>query len=70
MYLCPTLLSQRERMPASPVELVVHHVQQWCMRSLRFRKGMAIASRNVYGLHSCLDEVKLLLKDLGIHFLA
>ncbi|MEN8446458.1 MAG: endonuclease/exonuclease/phosphatase family protein, partial [Cyanobacteria bacterium J06555_13] len=31
---------------------------------------MAIASLNVNGLRSHLDEVKLLLKDLGIHILA
>ena len=31
---------------------------------------MAIASLNVNGLRSHLDEVKLLLKNLGIHILA
>ena len=35
-----------------------------------FKKGMAIASLNVNGLRSHLDEVKLLTNDLGIHILA
>ena len=39
-------------------------------RHLGYSKGMAIASLNVNGLRSHLDEVKLLLKDLGIHILA
>ena len=35
-----------------------------------YRKGMAIASLNVNGLRSHLDEVKILMTGLGIHILA
>lgn len=35
-----------------------------------FKKGMAIASLNVNGLRSHLDEVQLLIRDLGIQILA
>ena len=35
-----------------------------------YKKGMAITSLNVNGLRSHLDEVRLLIKDLGIHILA
>ena len=41
-----------------------------CQQHLGFRKGLAIASLSVNGLRGCLDEVKLLLSNLGIHFLA
>ena len=37
---------------------------------LGFKKGMAIASLNVNGLRSHLDEVQLLMNNLGIHILA
>ena len=37
---------------------------------LGFKKGMAIASLNVNGLRSHLDEVQLLVRNLGIHILA
>ena len=36
----------------------------------RIQKGMAIASLNVDGLRSHLDEVQLLIRSLGIHILA
>ena len=39
-------------------------------RPLGFKKGMAIASLNINGLRSHLDEVQLLVRDLGIHILA
>ena len=35
-----------------------------------YKKGMAIASQNVNGLRSHLDEVRLLTNNLGIHILA
>ena len=41
-----------------------------CQQHLGFRKGLAISSLNVNGIRGCLDEVKLLLSNLGIHFLA
>ena len=41
-----------------------------CQRNLGFSKGLEIASFNVNGLRGCLDEVELLLSNLGIHFLA
>ena len=41
-----------------------------CQHHLGFRKGLAIASLNINGLRGCLDEVKLLLSNLSIHFLA
>ena len=41
-----------------------------CQQHLGFRKGLAIASLNVNELLGCLDEVELLLNNLGIHFLA
>ena len=41
-----------------------------CQQHLGFRKGLAIASLNVNGLRGRLDGVKLLLSNLGIHFLA
>ena len=37
---------------------------------LGFKKGMAIASLNINGLRSHLDEVQLLMRDLGITILA
>ena len=37
---------------------------------LGFRKGMLIASLNVYSLRGHYDEVQLLLRNLGIHVLA
>ena len=37
---------------------------------LGFKKGMAIASLNISGLRSHLDEVQLLMRDLGIQILA
>ena len=37
---------------------------------LGFKKGMAIASLNVNSLRSHLDEVQLLINNLGIHILA
>ena len=36
---------------------------------LGFKKGMAIASLNINGLRSHLDEVQILTKSLGIHIL-
>ena len=41
-----------------------------CHQHMGYRKGMAIASHNVNGLRSHLDEVKILMADLGIHILA
>ena len=41
-----------------------------CHQHLGFKKGMAIASLNINGLRSHLDEVQLLIRDLGIHILA
>ncbi len=38
--------------------------------ALKLQKGIAIASLNVNGLRSHLDEVQLLVHDLGIHILA
>ena len=35
-----------------------------------YKKGMAIASLNINGLRSHLDEVQFLIKDLGLHVLA
>ena len=37
---------------------------------LGYRKGMSIASLNVNSLRRHYDEIKLLLKNLGIHVLA
>ena len=37
---------------------------------LGFKQGMAIASLNINGLRSHLDEVQLLMRDLGILILA
>ena len=37
---------------------------------LGFKKGMAIASLNINGLRSHLDEVQLLMKELGIRIFA
>ena len=42
----------------------------WSHRHIGFKKGVANAFLNVNGLGSHLDEVQLLLKDLGIHILA
>ena len=42
----------------------------WCHQHLGYKKGMAIASLNINGLRSHLDELKLMIKDLGIHILA
>ena len=39
-------------------------------QQLGFKKGMAIASLNINGLRSHLDEVQLLIRNLGIHILA
>ena len=36
---------------------------------LGFKKGLAIASLNTNGLRSHLDEVQLLIRDLGIQIL-
>ena len=41
-----------------------------CHQHLRFKKGMAVASLNINGLRSHLDEVQLLIRDLGIQILA
>ena len=41
-----------------------------CHQHLGFKKGMAIASLNINGLRSHLDEVQLLIRDLGIQILA
>ena len=41
-----------------------------CQQHLGFWTGLAIASLNINGLRGCPDEVKLLLSNLGIHFLA
>ena len=41
-----------------------------CHQHLGFKKGMAIASLNINGLRSHLDEVQLLIGDLGIQILA
>ena len=37
---------------------------------LGFQRGMVIASLNINGLRSHLDETKLLLNEKGIHILA
>ena len=41
-----------------------------CHQHLGFKKGMAIASLNINGLRSHLDEVQLLIRDFGIQILA
>ena len=41
-----------------------------CRQHLGFKKGMAIASLNINGLGSYLDEIKFILNDQGIHILA
>ncbi len=41
-----------------------------CSQHIGFKKGMAIASLNVNGLRSHLDEVQLLIKNSGLHILA
>ena len=41
-----------------------------CQQHLGFKKGMVIASLNVNSLRSHLDEVQLLIRNLGIHILA
>ena len=41
-----------------------------CRQHLGFKKGMAIASLNINGLRSHLDEVQLLIRSHGIHILA
>ena len=41
-----------------------------CHQHLGFKKSMAIASLNINGLRSHLDEVQLLIRDLGIQILA
>ena len=38
-----------------------------CRQHIGYKKGMAIASLNVKGLRSHLDEVQLLIDNLGIH---
>ncbi len=45
-------------------------VQGGSNQHIRHKKGMAYASLNVNGLRSHLDEVKLLIRDLGLHILA
>ncbi len=50
----------------TPSSLVLDESHQ----RLGFKKGMAYASLNINGLQSHLDEVQLLLGDLGIHILA
>ena len=42
----------------------------WCHQHLGYKKGMTIASLNINVLRSHLDEVKLMIKDLGIHIFA
>ena len=42
----------------------------WCHQRLGYKKGMAIASLNINGLHSHLDELRMIIKELGIHILA
>ena len=39
-------------------------------RSLRFNKGMAIASLNINGLRTHYDEVAFIIQNLGINILA
>ena len=41
-----------------------------CHQHLGFKKGMATASLNINGLRSHVDEVQLLIRDLGIQILA
>ena len=41
-----------------------------CHQHMGYRKSMAIASLNVNGLCTNLDEVNILIADLGIHILA
>ena len=41
-----------------------------CRQHIGYKKGMAIASLNVNGLRSHLDEVQLLINNVGIHILA
>ena len=45
-------------------------VSTGCRQHLGFKKGMAIASLNINGLHIHQDEIRLLLNDQGIHILA
>ena len=53
-----------DEIPETPIEGVS------CLQHLGFKKGMAIASLNINGLRSHLDEVRLMMKRLGIHILA
>lgn len=41
----------------------------WCYQHLGYTMGVAIASLNVNGLLCHLDELNLLIEDLGIHIL-
>ena len=43
---------------------------RWSHQHLGFKRGLVIASLNVYGLRGHLDEIQLLLNSLGIHILA
>ena len=43
---------------------------QGSYQHIGYKKGMAIASLNINGLRSHLDEVQFLIKNLGIHVLA
>ena len=45
-------------------------VPDWSHQQLGFKKDMAIASLNINGLRSHLDEVQLLIRNLGIHIIA
>ena len=55
--------SPRNRTPSSLVPDGSH-------QQLGFKKGMVIASLNINGLRSHLDEVQLLITNLGTHILA
>ena len=41
-----------------------------CRQHIGYKKGMAVGSLNVNSLRSHLDEVQLLINNLGIHILA
>ena len=62
--LLPSQISDREDASTTDVG------SDWCHQRLGYKKGMAIASLNINGLRSHQDELKLLIKGLGIHILA
>ena len=45
-------------------------IRSWCRQHLGSKKGLAVASLNINGLRSHIDEIELLLNDLDIDILA